>query len=57
MTFDYQIVKSPLAQIDTFGEQSLRQAGLAGFRIKNSWTEQDSHGNTVFIFLMEKEIP
>ena len=57
MTYDYQIVKSQLAQIDTFGEQSLRQAGLAGFRIKSSWTEKDIHDNTVFIFLMEMEIP
>jgi hypothetical protein len=57
MTYDYQIVKSTLAQIDTLGEQSLRQHGMAGFKVMNTWTEQDQHGHTLFIFLMEREIP
>jgi hypothetical protein len=57
MKYDYELVISAGANLPTAGEADLKRRGQLGFKVKSTWTEQDSNGNTVFIFLMEKEIP
>ncbi len=56
MRYDYEIVMSPRVNLSTAGEMDLKRKGAQGFRVKNTWTEQDNQGNTIFIFLLEKEI-
>lgn len=56
MKYAYQIVVIPKAQVLNGNEGPLNTLGASSFRVKNTWVEQDPHGITVFIFLMEKEI-
>jgi hypothetical protein len=57
MRYNYQLVIIPKPQLLAGNEQALQANGVNGFRVKNTWIEQNSQGVTLFIFLMEKEIP
>lgn len=57
MNYDYEIVMSTRANFVNVGEPELKRKGAQGFRVKNTWTEQNPQGDIVYIFLLEKEIP